>query len=141
MTYFYENSLSRVDKIFLRSITDRKAKEYTYHLKNPALIVSRLRLVDFDQEEILNFDLLTYLLQTTSHIKYLERLIDQLRETKNFKFIGEYFDIAPEIQPYIKYLNIWWPEVFNTLLKENEFSERQIRDYSIYSIYFPMTTQ
>lgn len=31
MTYFYENSLSRVDKIFLRSITDRKAKEYTYH--------------------------------------------------------------------------------------------------------------
>ena len=135
MTYFYENSLSRVDKIFLRSITDRKAKEYTYHLKNPALIVSRLRLVDFDQEEILNFDLLTYLLQTTSHIKYLERLIDQLRETKNFKFIGEYFDIAPEIQPYIKYLNIWWPEVFNTLLKENEFSERQIRDYSIYSIY------
>lgn len=135
MTYFYENSLSRVDKIFLRSITDRKAKEYTYHLKNPALIVSRLRLVDFDQEEILNFDLLTYLLQTTSHIKYLERLIDQLRETKNFKFIGEYFDIAPEIQPYIKYLNIWWPKVFNTLLKENEFSERQIRDYSIYSIY------
>ena len=135
MTYFYENSLSRVDKIFLRSITDRKAKEYTYHLKNPALVVSRLRLVDFDQEEILNFDLLTYLLQTQSHIEYLERFIDQLRETKNFKFIGEYFDIAPEIQPYIKYLNIWWPEVFNTLLKENEFSERQIRDYSIYSIY------
>ena len=27
MSYFYENSLSRIDKIFLRSITDRKAKE------------------------------------------------------------------------------------------------------------------
>ena len=27
MTYFYENSLSRIDKTFLRSITDRKAKE------------------------------------------------------------------------------------------------------------------
>jgi hypothetical protein len=27
MTYFYENSLSRVDKTFLRSITDKKAKE------------------------------------------------------------------------------------------------------------------
>ena len=26
MTYFYENSLSRTDKIFLRSITDKKAK-------------------------------------------------------------------------------------------------------------------
>ncbi|MCI9078714.1 MAG: hypothetical protein HFH68_07290 [Lachnospiraceae bacterium] len=30
MTYFYENSLSHIDKTFLRSITDKKAKEYTY---------------------------------------------------------------------------------------------------------------
>lgn len=33
MTYFYENSLSRIDKTFLRSVTDRKAKEYTYQLR------------------------------------------------------------------------------------------------------------
>lgn len=58
MTYFYENSLSRVDKTFLRSVTDKKAKEYTYKLKNPQLVVSRLRAVDFGQEETLNFDLL-----------------------------------------------------------------------------------
>lgn len=136
MTYFYENSLSRVDKIFLRSITDRKAKEYTYHLKNPALVVSRLRLVDFDQEEILNFDLLTYLLQTQSHIEYLERFIDQLRETKNFKFIGAYFDVTTEMPNYIKYLNIRWSEVFYTVLEEKNLSEKQIREYSIFSIYY-----
>lgn len=58
MTYFYENCLSRIDKIFLRSVMDKRAKEYTYKLKNPELVVSRLGLVDFDQEEILNFDLL-----------------------------------------------------------------------------------
>ncbi len=52
MTYFYENSLSRIDKTFLRSITDKKAKEYTYKLKNPQLVVSRLRLVDFDQRKL-----------------------------------------------------------------------------------------
>ena len=46
MTYFYEYSLSRIDKTFLRSVTDKKAKEYTYKLKNPKLVVSRLRLVD-----------------------------------------------------------------------------------------------
>lgn len=73
MTYFYEYSLSRIDKTFLRSVTDKKAKEYTYKLKNPKLVVSRLRLVDFDQEETLNFDLFTYLLQT-SRIDYIERL-------------------------------------------------------------------
>ena len=136
MTYFYGNSLNRIDKIFLRSVTDRKAKKYTYQLKNPALVVSRLRLVDFDQEEILNFDLLTYLLQTQSHIEYLERFIDQLRETLNFKFIGTYFDVTTEMPAYIKYLNIRWPEVFNTALEEKNLSEKQIREYSIFSIYY-----
>lgn len=87
MTYFYENSLSRIDKTFLRSITDKKAKEYNYKLKNPQLVVSRLRLVDFDQEETLNYDLFTYLLQT-SRIDYVERLIEQLKDTKNFKFVN-----------------------------------------------------
>lgn len=136
MTYFYENSLSRIDKTFLRSVTDRKAKEYTYQLKNPSLVISRLRLVDFDQEEILNFALLTYLLHTQSYIKYLERFLDQLRETRNFEFIGAYFDVTSEMPTYIKHLNLRWPEVLNTVLEEKSLSERQIRKYSIFSIYY-----
>ena len=135
MTYFYENSLSRIDKTFLRSITDKKAKEYTYKLKNPKLIVSRLRLVDFDQEETLNFDLFTYLLQT-SHIDYIERLINQLKGTKNLKFIGAYFDTTIELSAYIKHLNMRWPEVFSTALSERLLTENQIRRYSIASLYY-----
>lgn len=136
MTYFYENSLTRIDKTFLRSVTDRKAKEYTYQLKNPQLVVSRLRLVDFDQEEILNFSLLTYLLHTQTNIQYLERFIDQLKKTENFKFLGAYFDVTSEMPSYIKYLNMRWPEAFCTALNERVLSDRQIRKYSIYSIYF-----
>ena len=135
MTYFYENSLSRIDKTFLRSVTDKKAKEYTYKLKNPKLVVSRLRLVDFDQEETLNFDLLTYLLQT-SRIDYIERLIDQLKGTKNFKFIGSYFDATTELPAYIKCLNMRWSEIFSTALNEKLLTEKQLRRYSIFSLYY-----
>lgn len=136
MTYFYENSLTRIDKIFLRSITDKRAKEYTYQLKNPKLIVSRLRLVDFDQEEILNFDLLTYLLQQLSPIEYLERYIQQLKVKENFKFIGFYMDVTTEMSSYIKYLNINWPQLFRIALDENKLTEDQIYRYSIYSLYY-----
>ena len=135
MTYFYENSLSRIDKTFLRSITDKKAKEYTYKLKNPKFVVSRLRLVDFDQEEALNFDLFTYLLQT-SHIDYVERLIEQLKSTKNLKLIGAYFDATIELSAYIKHRNMRWPEVFSTALSERLLTENQIRRYSIASLYY-----
>ena len=135
MTYFYENSLSRVDKAFLRSVTDKKAKEYTYKLKNPQLVFSRLRLVDFEQEETLNFDLLTYLLQT-SRKDYIERLIAQLKNTKNFEFAGEYFDTTSELPVYIKYLNVEWSEFFFEVLSKKIISENQIRRYSIDSLYY-----
>lgn len=136
MTYFYENSLSRIDKTFLRSVTDRKAKEYNYQLRNPQMVVSRLRLVDFDQEEILNFSLFTYLLHTQNHVEYLKRFIEQLRETRNFKFIGEYFDVTSEMSSYINYLNTWWPDAFGIALDKHALSERQIRKYSIYTLYY-----
>lgn len=136
MTYFYENRLSRIDKTFLRSVTDKKAKEYTYQLNNPQLVISRLRLVDFDQEEILNYNLLTYLLHAMAPVEYLEKYIDQLKDTKNFKFIGAFFDTTTELPTYIKYLNIRWPEAFITVLSEKALTEEQIRKYSIYSIYY-----
>ncbi len=136
MTYFYENSLSRIDKTFLRSVTDKKAKEYTYQLKNPQLVISRLRLEDFNQEEILNFDLLTYLLHVLSPVEYIERYIDQLKDTKNFKFIGAFLDTTAELPTFIKYLNMRWPEAFITALNEKTLAEQQIRRYSICSIYY-----
>lgn len=136
MTYFYENSLSRTDKIFLRSITDKKAKLYTYHLENPEKVVSQLKLVDFDQEEILNFDLLTYLLNNQDNDNYLNRLLKQLKDSKNFDFISSYFDITIELSEYVKRLNITWPDLFNELLTKGNFSDKGIHKYSIYSIYY-----
>ncbi len=137
MTYFYENSLNRIDKTFLRSVTDKKAKEYAYRLKNPMQVISRLRLVDFEQEEILNFDLITCLLQTPrSYIKYIDRVFNQLKETNNFKFVGAYFDITTEMPEFIKHLNLIWPELFNVALEEKYLFENQIRKYSIFSIYY-----
>lgn len=139
MTYFYENSLSRTDKIFLRSITDKKAKEYTYHLDNPKKVISRLRLVDFDQEEILNYDLLTYLISNrfeNNYFEYLKRFITQLKETWNLDFVESYFDITSELPYYVKILNIVWPNLFNEILNNDKFSENQIHKYSMYSIYY-----
>lgn len=136
MTYFYENSLSRIDKTFLRSITDKKAKELTYQLKNPKMVVDRLRPVDFDQEEILNFDLLQYLLQTQSNLQFLNRLLSQLKETKNYKFVGAYFDTKRETPTYIANLNLQWAEIFSCMIEKGALSETQIRIYSIYTLYY-----
>ena len=42
ITYFYEHSLSKTDKIFLRSITDQIKKEPNYQIKEPKKVFARL---------------------------------------------------------------------------------------------------
>ncbi|RED55687.1 hypothetical protein [Cohnella lupini] len=136
MTYFYENSLSRVDKTYLRSITDKKAKEFTFQLRDPKKVVERLKAVDFEQEEILNFDLLNYLLQTPDKEQLLYRFIDQLEETRNYKFISGYFETAREMPSFVANLNSRWPEMFSSLIKERAISDKNIRLFSIYTLYY-----
>lgn len=136
MTYFYETSLSRVDKTFLRSITDKKAKEFTYQIKNPALLIDRLRPVDFDQEEILNFNLLQHLLRTPTNLIFLNRFLQQLRNNRNYNFIRGYFDTERELSAFVKCLNQQWPEMFSSAIEGNALTDKQIRLYSIYTFYY-----
>ena len=136
MTYFYENSLSRIDKMFLRSITDQKGKEFTYQLKNPKLVVARLREVDFEQEEVLNFDLLAYLLQTSVHMSLIKRLFKQLRENKSVEFIRDYFETERSQSGFINRLNTLWPEFFSYALKESKLSADWVKRYSIGTFYY-----
>ena len=136
MTYFYENSLSRIDKIFLRSVTDQIPKEYTYSLKNPKLVLSRLQLTDFDQEEILNIDLLCHLLKTKqSNKKYLTGFLQQLAETKNYQFISKFLETGKNINVFIDSINHLWPSIIQCILTESNFSEEQKKQYIIYTIY------
>ena len=136
MTYFYENSLSRIDKMFLRSITDQKGKDFTYQLKNPKLVVTRLREVDFEQEEALNFDLLAYLLQTPVQVNLIERLFKQLRKDRRTEFIRSYFETERAQPGFINRLNTQWPEFFSYALTESEFSADWVKRYSIGTFYY-----
>ena len=134
MTYFYEDSLSRVDKIFLRSITDKKPKEYGYALKSPQLVLSRLKPVSFDQEETLNFDLTNYLLRSKDSFGCLTHLIQQLKKTTNFSYIRQYFDVSTEKTAFAVHLNELWPEMFVSALTGAELSEAQLREYSVLTL-------
>ncbi|MDR0813708.1 MAG: hypothetical protein LBO63_06900 [Oscillospiraceae bacterium] len=64
MTYFYPNSLTTRDKIFLRSVTDQKPKESTYKLDNPEMVFAWLSERDFEQPAVVNNDLLFFLLKS-----------------------------------------------------------------------------
>lgn len=123
--------------MFLRSIADKKAKEWTYSLTNPKLVLSRLREVDFDEIEILNFDLFGYILDTQEqNKKYLVRLIAQLKEIKQFEFMKEYFTYTNNISIYVKSINKYWSTFLEQISSESEFTYTQRKEYILETLYY-----
>jgi hypothetical protein len=88
MNYFYPNSLSVEDKIFLRSITDKKAKKINYTLKDPEKVLSYLGVFDFKQPETLNIYLMNHLLtHQEEYQEYSAVFFSYITETRNYRFI------------------------------------------------------
>lgn len=131
MTYFYGNSLIHTDKIFLRSIFDKKAKKYFYKLSNPEKVVSMLQLNDFKEIEILNFDLLEYLLNSSENEIYLIEILKQIKEQEKFKFIGAFYDISENSAKFIIELTKIWLEMIEVSIENKFLTEKQINNMSI----------
>lgn len=130
MTYFYPNSLTTTDKVFLQSVTNKVAKAYSHPLKKPELVFSKLSTRDFDEEETLNFCLLSYMLKKPEAEECLQHLIVQIRTKKQFEFISQYLDSTCDKAGFVKSLNAQWPEFFSIALRESIIPLRQIWDYS-----------
>lgn len=140
MTYFYEESLTANDKTFLRRIMDKRGAEYEYKLKEvqKVLASSALRIVDFSEEETLNFDLLNGLLErqgVTKYQEYLRTLINQIQSSKNIDFISKYYDTEKNSIMFIQKLNEQWTELFSYIVNNKAMSSEQIKRYSLDTLY------
>ena len=136
MTYFYENSLSSGDKKFLRSVVDKKAKEYIYTLKNPQMIVERLREIDFENEEILNFDLIDFILSDRDRYnKQIENVVSQLQNERNYDFVIAFIEANREGEKLIKVICRQWVSFFENVLYESRYNMMQKKKVALLILY------
>lgn len=137
MTYFYEGSLSKADKIFLRSITDQKAKPYNYNLTDPHTIILRLRKTDFKASEVLNYDLLDYLLKyNKSYTTQIDAIINQLEDNQTFDFIIGYTISGSEIPSFILSLCSSWTGFFEGFVSDSNYSDEQKKNIAWLILYY-----
>lgn len=136
MTFFYENSLTKGDKMFLRSVTDKIAKPFSYTIDNVTLVMDNLDAYDFEQEETLNFDLFEYLLKNKSKQDILLHFVNQLRKGRKFQFISEFFETNREKENLVVIINNQWPQFLGEVISEKRMSVKQIRVYSIATLTY-----
>ena len=139
MTYFYEDSLSAHDKMFLRRITDKKGSDYEYSFNDVEKVLSSpvLRVVDFYEEETLNFNLLKGLLvnqENPKYQKYLSALIKQMKDNKDTEFISKFYDSTQFDKTFIIKLNEQWTDFFSYIAVNKILPLKQIRGFSLDSL-------
>lgn len=130
MTYFYENSIAAIDKVFLRSITDKKRLPFDYELKNAALVVSRMRIVDFEEPETWNIALLDEILSDTKkYEKQLKHFLHNIWNTEPVEFVALFLRRSDVREVFVREFNKYWVGACNWILSEDGFSLEDKRMY------------
>lgn len=126
-TYFWDNSMTKEDNLFLRSITDERPLDYDYKLRSLNEINLNLEEKDFDNPAILNFDLLEYLVKENH--PYLKKFIAELSETKNIEFTFKYIEKNNFEDAIIITLNNNWADFIHNMLQEPWLSHDSKQKY------------
>lgn len=130
MTYFYENSITAHDKSFLRGITDRHAKSYDYRLDNAALVISRMRMVDFTSEDVLNFCLLDQLLSDRDKYKdQLQNFLYIIWNIEPVEFVSHFLEKGVAREKFVEEFNIYWAGASRWIITTDGFTVQQKRCY------------
>lgn len=131
ISFFYENSLTVNDKMFLRSITDKKAKGYEYPIDNMRLVLENLSVANFEQEETRNFALFQEILKNGKAELFLQCFMTQIQTCNCFEFLYGYLKRGQDIKIFLVQLCKRWNMFFECLLKESVLSENQIHEFAI----------
>lgn len=89
LTYFYGNVLTKNDKEFLRNISSGRSAGFDFRLVNISNVYHHLQLKEFRNEEVLNFDLVEYMLKNLELQSREENLSAILLQEDNLDFLVE----------------------------------------------------
>lgn len=134
MSYFYPNSLTINDKMFVRSVTDRKRKEFNYPINNPQLVMQHLNDHDLLQLETINLDLAQYILNSKNK-EYIQSYITNICKNECLDFVSSFMDNKDPIN-LVRYINKQFPNYFLTMLSSNKFTKSQLVKYCFISFEY-----
>lgn len=134
LTYFYEGSLTSEDMKFVQSIKNQEILPFNYRIQNIGKIMDRLYISEFERTEILNFDLLNFIIHNLSTYKiYYDAIINQLsnEEDRSKDFIDGYISLNQNINTFIRDIGKKWENIWVFIYKESNYTIEKIDEYLI----------
>ena len=107
INYFHPNSISKDEMNFILAVRNHRSEmDYSYPLKSVSQIYGRLQDYEFQQKEVLNYDLTDYVLEERSESSAERYLVSQLinHSIDSMSFIKAYIERGRNIERLIQLL-------------------------------------
>lgn len=140
INYFYPGALKTSDKSFLISIQSQNGLGYEYPLNEIKEIIEELPNKCYSQKEILNFNLLNYMLK--NYNKYKEEItliFQQLKDASDssINFSTSFLRQNQELEIFVKELCKNWPNIWKYINANADEDTKKLYIYNIFK-YVPM---
>ena len=135
MGFFYDNSISVNDKVFLRSVAERRAKGFDYKLDSPKLVAENLESSEFKYESTLNYSLVDFILNNDNEAS-VSAVVKQLERDKRFDYISGYLESNYDSKQLTVAINHYWPEAFGRMLNSGKVDGSLLKEYSYLTVQY-----
>lgn len=128
ISHFYEGSLTREDRDFLINVKSQYDTNYDIKLNKIGNVVKKLKDGFFESPQILNYDLVDFLLENSNNKIKLDKIMKQLsNESKtSLIFIDGFIDISKNKALFIKMLCNNWKNIWDFIeTKSNYLPKRK----------------
>lgn len=125
ISYFYEGSVTREDMDFVMSVKNQEPLDFTFKLAKVDGIVKKLRVNEFKREEVLNHNLVDYLIEKKEiYPRQSEALIFQIsnKSEKPISFFNSYLEVGKEKEKFIQLLCKKWGGFWEYVELESKLS-------------------
>lgn len=118
INYFHPNSISKEEMNFILGVRNHSSEfEYSYSIKNVAQVYARLLDFEYKQKEVLNFNLVDYVLGEKMNTESAKMLIEQLSNhtQESMSFIKAYVERGEKVDKMLHFLckgnSLLWKDI------------------------------
>lgn len=121
INYFKATSMTTADMNYILSVKNLDPKPYSYPLTRTDMVIDNLQLYEFEQEAILNFDILECLLSKEKYDEKLHLYIKLLSNdsAKSWEFINNFVGLTDYYNRFIQLLAINWVGMWDRIYKDS----------------------
>ncbi len=115
INYFKGTSITTADMNFVLSVKNREALQFNYKLTKIDQIIDRLQPYEFEQEEILNFQLLEHMLGSDAYKEKRKRFLQKISDgsEKSWRFLSEFSEQTVHNSVLFCEISSVWPKMWD----------------------------